>query len=359
MKRRIALVSGGWGQNIGNAFFNVGGKFVLDSVFSDDRVQYFQDQPGYRTFNKQARGNPKNDVGLLKYLDVDVIVLQGPVFSKHFRRLWGETFKCLKRRGTKIILLSAAMFRYTNEEIEINRAFLAEIEPSILCTRDLPTYEAFKDMVPFSYAGIDSGFFAPEAYKPFSLTLPPFVAVNYDRFPEPWIRIVPENDALHGIFDSEFIALGFKWGLRYPKFLERLAGKGKLQSYFGNMLDWRRLPDKVDGFLIVRPEHRDNPHIGWKVYKHCNSFAWDEPFTYFTVYASSSLTLSDRVHACVATLAYGNAAMMYRHTRRAYLFDRLNLGDIGQRPVRVDQSVLEKEKRELLEFLKNSIQKLR
>jgi len=46
-KGRVALVSGGWGQNIGNAFFNIGGKRILEEVFAKHRVEFIQDQPGY------------------------------------------------------------------------------------------------------------------------------------------------------------------------------------------------------------------------------------------------------------------------------------------------------------------------
>ena len=35
---RVALVCGQWGQNIGNAFFNIGGAYVLKRVFGDDAV---------------------------------------------------------------------------------------------------------------------------------------------------------------------------------------------------------------------------------------------------------------------------------------------------------------------------------
>ena len=46
-KGRVALVSGGWGQNIGNAFFNIGGKRILEEVFPEHRVEFIQDQPGH------------------------------------------------------------------------------------------------------------------------------------------------------------------------------------------------------------------------------------------------------------------------------------------------------------------------
>lgn len=49
--KKVALVSGFWGQNIGNAFINIGGKRMLEDVFPEHRVEFVQDQPGYRIFD--------------------------------------------------------------------------------------------------------------------------------------------------------------------------------------------------------------------------------------------------------------------------------------------------------------------
>ena len=87
---RIALVSGFWGQNIGNAFFNIGGKWILEQAFPDARVDFIQDQPGYRTFHRQSKGNPRNDVGLLSRLKADAIVLQGPLLTRSVGPLSGR-----------------------------------------------------------------------------------------------------------------------------------------------------------------------------------------------------------------------------------------------------------------------------
>lgn len=354
--RRAAIVSGFWGQNIGNAFFNIGGKWILEQAFgAQDRVEFIQDQPGYRTFHDQSTGNPRNDVELLQHLDVDYIVLQGPMLTVDFRALWQHTFAALKRRGTKIILLGAAMFRFTEDEVASNRAFLAEIEPYILVTRDRPTYDAFKDLSEHSYAGIDSAFFAPFAYQPFDLHLPPYVAMAYDRFPEPLVTTVPEGQQLRGRHDTTFSSLGMHWGLDYPKLPERLAHRGKVQSYVASFLDRRQLASQIGDHLVVRPEHRFNPHVTRKIYKRPNAVASDEPFTYFTVYASSELTVSDRVHACIVTLAYGKPAIMYRHTERAQLFDRLDLHEIGHRPVSLPRERLDREMRDELDFLRDAL----
>ena len=99
---RIAVVFGYWGSNIGNAFFNLGGKYFISKVFGYNAVDFISDQPGYYTFNNQKKGNPINDFGLLSRLNVDYLVIQGPIFTETLLELWGDTFEKLVKRGTKI-----------------------------------------------------------------------------------------------------------------------------------------------------------------------------------------------------------------------------------------------------------------
>jgi hypothetical protein len=352
---RVALVSGFWGQNIGNAFFNIGGKWILENVFPPDEVAFIQDQPGYRTFNNQSRGNPPNDFGLLRHIDVDYIVLQGPMLTQTFRYLWESTFRELRARGTQIILLSAAFFRYTREEIDAVRPFLREVRPVIISTRDHDSYELLRGYSDYLYDGIDSAFFVPDAFRPFPFATNPYLVLNFDRYPEPTIFVEPEGCERPGDWDWTFDALGHRWYLRMPRLPRALSAAGKWQAYLGAMLDRRRLPRSLAGLDVIRTEHRFNPHITWKIYRQPNALASDEPFTYFTVYSGASLTLSDRVHACVATLAYGRSAMLFSPSPRASLFARLGLGDIRNRPVALDPDRLEVEKGNQLRFLRGAV----
>ncbi len=359
MRPSVALVSGFWGQNIGNAFFNIGGKWILDQIFGEGCVDFIQDQPGYWTFNNQSRGNPKKDINLLKYLDVDYVVLQGPIMTVNFRSLWEGTFREYKRRGIKVILLSAAFFKFTKVEIKKAKSFLLEYPPVIISTRDHKSYDIIKKCAEYTYSGIDSAFYVPEAYKPFSLCLNPYIVLNFDRYPEPNIFVTDAESFGRGATDISFEALGYCWHLRIPEFQNMISGLGKWQAYIGCLLDKRKMPTMIKDYGIVRTEHRVNPHIAWKIYKQPNAVASDEPFTYFSVYAGSRLTLSDRVHACVATLAYGNPAMLFTPSPRSKLFDRIGLTDIKKWPVSLDPLYLKEEKEAELEFLRNAVRKLK
>lgn len=346
---RVALVSGFWGQNIGNAFFNIGGKWILEQVFGHGEVDFIQDQPGYRTFHNAAKGNPENDIGYLQYLDVDYIVLQGPLLTETVAALWAPTLTALNRRGTRVILLGAAFFKFTDRELAQARSFLEEFRPALISTRDSRSYNIIKSWnlsVPL-FDGLDSAFFAPKTYSPFKTTGLEYYAFNFDRYPEPTIRL-GDFVARDGI---RFEADGAIWNLRVPPAVSRLAHRSKVKAYMGHALDRRKLPQELNGRKIIRPEHRFNPHVTYKIYQHANAIASDEPWTYFTIYANSRMTLTDRVHACVVTLAYGGPAMLFTPSPRSSLFDRVGCGDIRNRPVSIDPAYLEGERENELAWL--------
>jgi len=348
---RVALVSGFWAQNIGNAFFNIGGKWVLEQAFGQGNVQFIQDQPAYRTFYDQSKGVPQNYANLLHDLDIDFIVLQGPMMTSTFRAIWEQAFKAFKQRGVKVILLGAAFFKYTPREIADVKSFLGEYPPAIISTRDAKSYEIIKDWVPQTYNGIDSAFFVPKAFSPLRFRNE-YMTFNFDRFPEPTISFGKDASKSTG---SSFDFDNKTWNLCIPAIQNKFSHKGKATAYLGHLLDKRKLPESIDGTKIIRPEHRYSPHITHKIYQHPNSFVSDETFTYFSVYAGTKLTLADRVHACVMTLAYGNPAMLFTPSPRQALFSRLGLTEIRNKPVVLDPEYLESERQAELDFLKNAI----
>ena len=237
--KRATLVYGFWAQNIGNAFFNLGGRWVLQQVFGESQVSVIRDQPGYRTFYNQSRGNPKKDFGLLSHIDTDYVVLQGPVMTANMEALWGPAFAYYKKRGIKVILLGAAFFKYTEEEISAVRRFFDKYAPVAISTRDSVSYEIIKDWVPATHDGIDSAFFVPDVVRPFKLDVGDYCVLNFDRFPEPNIALGGAPDA--GA-DHNFEWGGQHWALREPGLQRWFSHKGKAWAYMGHLLDRRNLP---------------------------------------------------------------------------------------------------------------------
>ena len=356
--KKIVLVSS-WAQNIGNAFFSVSGRWLIEQAAPGAHVTWFQDQPGYRTFHDQSKGNPENHANLIAALDVDYVVLQGPMLTSTFRALWEPTFRVLRDRGTRIILLSAGLFRYTPEEIGAARSFLADYPPAMLATRDSVTFGHVADLCDLAYNGIESAFCIPDAYQPPRFDQPPTVAVGFDRYPEPDFAVgsPPEtlsSTSLTGSFDFS----GETWSWSYPRIPLFFSRRGQGVAYIGSLADRRRMPNSVGGLEIVRPEHRTNPFIGWKVYRRPGAVASDEPYTYLATYANAELTLSDRVHACVVALAYGRPAVLFGTTPRDALFERMGVTDVRNRPALLPEERRASERDGLIEFLRRGFASL-
>lgn len=346
---RVALVAGQWGQNIGNAFFNLGGRHVLEQVFGPGSVGFFQDQPNYRTLHNKYRGNPTTHAELIADLDIDALVLQGPVLNGWFRTSWERSFRILRDRGVKIILHSAAFFKFRPEEIAAVREFLEAYPPALIVTRDSRSHAILSDWLPGvpKHDGIDAGFFLPDCTRPFNFARnADYIVVNFDRYPEP--DIVPAAPGDAGAIEIA----GRSYCLHVPERLDRMARASKIRAYLGDLTDRRRLPAALDGARILRPEHRFFPHMTHKIYRRSGAMVSDEPWSYATIYAHATTTLSDRVHACVATLAYGNPAMLFTPSPRAALFERLGLDAIRRNPVRLSADRLAAAKAEQIAWMR-------
>lgn len=302
------------------------------------------------------KGNPRNYVDFLQYLDVDYLVLQGPVMNSWMQISWEETFKALRKSKVKIILLSCAFFKFRDSEIAAVKSFLEEYPPHLISTRDDRTYDIIKSWLPRvpKYNGIDSGFFLNRCVTPFR-TKPekPYITVNFDRYPEPTISTTPLDPKRFNIRSVELEGQSYYLGV--PKFLDRYAHKGKIIGYFADLADRRKLPESLNNNAIVRPEHRFFPHVTHKIYRQPNATASDEPWTYISIYANSQFTISDRVHACVATLTYGKPAMLFTPSPRAALFKRLGLSQIKERLVSLNLDHLEQEQEYQISWLKSHV----
>ena len=55
-KGRVALVGGFWAQNIGNAFFNIGAKFILEQVFPHNDMAHLLSKSNYIRKNRMKIG---------------------------------------------------------------------------------------------------------------------------------------------------------------------------------------------------------------------------------------------------------------------------------------------------------------
>ena len=352
--KTIVYSGGFWSTNIGNSFFDIAIVDLLKKACPTHRVAFCDEQPG--NYWVESGGNPKNSLGYIDYLDSECIAIAGPLLNKNFPKLWGHTFEKLSARGTKILLISVGCSAYTEEELEICRDFLAEYPPYMLLSRDEYTYNHFKDLSEYSYNGICCAFHIPDAHQPVKSKLGNYIVLNFDgnHLPPLVNKLVAfaglENEPTFEIgVSNKSHSLNFKfmdkaWNLNYNYKPIRFKNLFRRQSV--------KSPNAVGDVKIVRTKHRANSISRREAFSKTNTFLSDIPYNYLDIYGNTKVTFSNRVHASVVTLAYGNPTMFFSDTQRARLFDRFeHLSDIKKRPVSIPKDVLEYEKAKQFEFL--------
>ena len=319
---RILFFGGGWPTNIGNAFIDLGAMALLRRAFPTAQIAFGSGLPRwfFRESIETLRGRYRWPLARLRHgptdvfeprftwenalvpaavTDCDLAVYAGNAVTQLFVKQSGPTISALAERGVPIVLLGVGAAEYTDEERAEYQAFLQKIRPLLVVSRDDRTYEMLAASAVAAKPGIDCGFFLPDAYQPFGLTLPEYVVLAFDDCPE------PEVD--------------------------------------------------TGSALVVRAHH-----VIWSIAPerwlgHPNTLISDIPQDYLTLYANAAQVHSDRVHACVAALAYGRRARLYNRTRRAYLFEVVGAGSVCDELVSLDRALLEEKKAALVSFLRDVV----
>lgn len=335
---------------------------ILEKVFSGDRIVFLSDQDAYWDFLRKR--TPKNSLRFLDYVQPDFIVLSGCCLTTHFPAMWSETLAKMKRKGTRLVFLSAGLLTYTAQEIATCRSCLQQNPPFAFISRDEVTYKNFCDLAEFSYNGIDTAFWVSDSFTPIETGLPQYVIFNFDKMPEPRMRIWSEakdsgnsgQKAQRSNTESRFDFWGQTWTVEFPWVMFKISRLlKKFYPYCEALLYRRGYPDTIGGFKIARPDHQINPTILGKSFRRPSSFSSDIPYTYLSLYANTTATFSDRVHACIVTLAYGKPAMLFSKTSRVSLLERVGTDGITNRPVSIPTERLRREKEQMIEFLARTL----
>jgi len=290
----------------------------------------------------------------------DLLVLVGPVFRPEMEKIWAESLDKLVDNGTRLVLLGVAAMRYDRDSVRRYRRFLNRYRPYILVSRDSDTYELLGDLAENAYNGIDLGFFLPEVYQPHGLKgVSPYVILNFDKVPEPSISIFPSTAEISrrkSHLDAEFHFDNDMYIVRFPRLRTKFTSNSRYAMFLEGALFHGSEIVQLGERSIVRTDHRPHPMLRRKTYRSPNTMVNDTPYPYLELYSGSDLTLSNRMHACVAALAFGKPAMLFSSSPRLRLLERLNLERITTEPVTIDNLYLQEEKDKLCLFLKDVLE---
>jgi hypothetical protein len=320
---RILYYGGGWPTNIGNAFIDIGAMAILRAAAPDAQMVFAggltrwlmgrgAELPRWIFWRRTRRGSrflrdfrlsdmdDALEVGA--YVQCDVVVISGMKLCTDFIQQNGPTVTSLASRGVPVFFLGAGGWDYSEWEERHFRDFLKQVRPVAFVSRDEEGYRRYADIVPNVHSGIDCGFFCSDAFNPFPLSLPPYVVATFDKMPEPELD-VGNRLLLHAHQQA--------WGPTARRFL----------------------------------------HVK-------NTLISDIPWDYLSLYAGAEEVHTDRVHACVAALAYGRKSRLYGYTPRASLFDAVGRGEVRTELVQLDMALLAEKKKAQVEFVRRVLDTL-
>lgn len=303
---RVAYCTGFWCTNIGNGFFSLGVEYVLKKILGEENVTVVSDYQTYTTSYGKRLYPHKNQLEYIAKLD--------------------------------------DMARREVEE------FFKECPPFVFSSREHETYETYGKYATNAYDGICFSFFTPDYYSPCKIDFgKPYWISNFDKIIEPqiWVGDSGRKHTHEFEFQDEkfYVNSPATVAAKTDRFTDALI-------YVRSLLPAPKREDEIGQYMVVRTDQRFHPHFRSKIYAYKNSFCADIPYGYINLYANSQLTLSDRVHSCAVTLAYGHSAMLFVKTNRVGLLERVGAGEITKKPVKLDMELVSEEKTKLVQWLK-------
>lgn len=218
----------------------------------------------------------------------DYFIIPGCVLTVPFFTIYGNLLREKKNQGAKIIFLGASGNHYTQEEISFVRNWIEELRPHALMFRDPLAYNAYRDLSRNVYNGIDNVFFVNRADIPvFESTMDPYYVLNFD---------LKENKLIQKELEEDIL-------------------KNK---------------------NIIYTNHKPYPYSQITREVKAGKIISDFPLDYLAIYKNVETTFSDRVHACIPTLSFGNKARLYSRSARKALFENVGLQDISTKPVKIE-----------------------
>jgi len=286
-----------WPTNIGNSFVNLGAIYSLRTAL-DDRGEVFH-FGGMSSYLFSTKAMPKNTLSVGNIIKPDYVVIAGMAMCEDNFRTQEVVLRQFVGNGAKIIIAGGGAAKYNDDEVKKVRKWMKKIPIYGFISRDDYSYEKYADLANYSYNGIDSALFISDYFLPPKLSLSDFIVLNFDRISEPRI-------------------------------------KTNIKS-------------------IIRTHHSCWPTNFRPEYFRCqNTLISDLPSDYLTLYSHTKIIYSDRVHACLATLSYGNKAMFFgKNNPRFRLFDRIGTEGIIEKPVEVDIKKITVEKENQIKFLQS------
>jgi hypothetical protein len=321
---KILVENSTW-NNVGDGFYQSTLYVLLTKLYPNDTV-VMGEGPIRRSFRPKNKRQISNLFQLMDHQTADVHIFSGPILHS-FMAKYSEKVIDIKRRGNNYAFISTSSAGITEPERKQLGEFFQKYPPLLLSTRDEDTYHNFKEYIPNSYNGFCTAFLVNKLLPvdEVKADFPFFVSSFYLEL-EPFYKT-------NGKVEIDNVSLE-----RKPTYLN-LPHK-----YTRHLNFMRPQQDMLDTHKIVRVHQDLSTHFYHIKFSHPNSFMSFNLLSYLALYKSADFTVTDRVHSCAASVAFGKPARLYSDSPRAAIFHRLGYkwktGDIV-RPISTD--IIDKE----------------
>lgn len=244
---------------------------------------------------------------LLKIIKLDYLVIPGCVLTSSFFKIYGRLLKNNVDEGVKLIFWAVSGNYYSASEVMCVNNWLTKLHPYAISFRDNIAYLKYKGYTKHSYDGIDNAFF-----------------VN--------LLDIPKCDTYCG--DYGVINLDSKYNKKIESDIVDTIHRGGVEK-------------------LIYTDHEPYPYRKIGKLAEQNIMCSDYPLDYLILYKNAYITYSDRVHACIPTLSFGNKAQLFSDSPRIALFENvgIELNNIKKYPILLDQEVLKNLQNKQIEFL--------
>lgn len=333
---KIGLLTSVIFNNIGNAFIDLGAEATIKSAMPEAKIVKVSSYANFAAtmgFTFRLKENPivywlwsrvmqkfvkqlhdKTYVTVeghsvfspAKVAKVDYLIVPGCVLTKAYMVIYGKLLKEKVDHGCKIIFWGASGNYYTKEEIAEVSKWLEILKPYAICTRDSVAFKHYSSYSRNVFNGIDNVFFVNRLGLPkVETTIEPYIAINFD---EPKHKKIGED-----------------------------------------------LKEKYGKEHVVVTNHKPTPFVTVNKLVKKDVMVSEYPLDYLFVYNNTTETHTDRVHACIPTLSFGNSAQLYSDSPRIALFENagLDLTELKSKPTKIDQVKLKELQNKQIEFLKS------
>ena len=320
----IGLFTSVFFNNIGNGFIDLGAEVQIKSAMPSNakliklsqcsnfaaslgNMFAIKELPGIEwiwshILQKYVKGLHDKSYKAVSTLDVfspakiallDYLVIPGCVLTTSFFVIFGKLLEEKVNQGCKLIFLAASGNYYTQAEVKCVSEWLKKLNPYAITFRDSVAYNYYSTLCEKTYNGIDCVWFVNKLDIPKSDTaMDPYSVINFD---------LPKHKKIR-----------------------------------------KQLCESFKDSNLIFTEHKPYPYTKVSKLAKRNIMCSDYPLDYLFIYKNVNETYTDRVHACIPTLSFGNKAQLFSDSPRIALFENvgINLEKLKAQPISIDQETL-------------------